>query len=172
VEQFIFARFHARAGQKNAVEQALCGVADPSRREPSCVGFHVFRSTRELRPYYIHSRWWDEAVFDTHAGVAHTVRFLKPDGTANRRAKRGNARRNHPLDTRPYEAVAPGTSPTIIGTLNKAVHTALAEPEVHGGFLKQSFHPAPMPPAGDRCVPPRRVREMGKVVREANIKVN
>ena len=24
----------------------------------------------------------------------------------------------------------------IIGTLNKAVHTALAEPEVHGGFLK------------------------------------
>jgi len=34
----------------------------------------------------------------------------------------------------------------IIGTLNKAVHTALAEPEVHGGFLKQSFHPAPMTP--------------------------
>ena len=60
----------------------------------------------------------------------------------------------------------------IIGTLNKAVHTALAEPEVQGGFLKQSFHPAPMTPAGDRRVPARRVREMGKVVREANIKVN
>ena len=74
MELFIFARFDARAGQENAVEQALCDVADPSRREPGCVGFHVCRSTREPRLYYIHSRWRDEAAFDTHAGLAHTVR--------------------------------------------------------------------------------------------------
>ena len=36
--------------------------------------FHVCRSTREPRLYYIHSRWRDEAAFDTHAGLAHTVR--------------------------------------------------------------------------------------------------
>ena len=76
MELFTFPRFHARAGEENAVEQAPRDVAGPSRREPGCVGFHVFRSTRELRLYYIHSRWRDEAAFDTHAGLAHTIQFL------------------------------------------------------------------------------------------------
>jgi quinol monooxygenase YgiN len=76
MELFIFARFHARAGQENAVEQALRDVAGPSRREPGCVGFHVFRSTPEPTLYYIHSRWRHEAAFDAHAGLAHTIQFL------------------------------------------------------------------------------------------------
>jgi quinol monooxygenase YgiN len=77
MELFIFARFHARAGKENAVEQALREVTDPSRKEPGCLSFHVFRSTREPRLFYIHSRWRDEAAFDTHAGLPHTVRFLE-----------------------------------------------------------------------------------------------
>jgi hypothetical protein len=43
MELFIFARFHARAGQENTVEQARGDVAGPSRRELGCVGLHVFR---------------------------------------------------------------------------------------------------------------------------------
>jgi tripartite-type tricarboxylate transporter receptor subunit TctC len=65
-----------------------------------------------------------------------------------------------------------GTSPTIIGTLNKAVHTALAEPEVRGGFLKQSFHPAPMTPLENAAFLRAEYEKWGRVVREANIKVN
>jgi quinol monooxygenase YgiN len=77
MELFVFARFHARAGEENAVEQALHEVTGPSRKEPGCLSFHVFRSTRESRLFYVHSRWRDEAAFDTHAGLQHTVRFLE-----------------------------------------------------------------------------------------------
>jgi quinol monooxygenase YgiN len=29
------------------------------------------------RLFYIHSRWTDEAAFENHAGLPHTVRFLE-----------------------------------------------------------------------------------------------
>ena len=76
VELFIFARFHARPGQEAAVEAALREVVPPSRDEPGCLGIHAFRSTRDARLFYIHSRWKDEAAFETHAGLPHTIRFI------------------------------------------------------------------------------------------------
>ena len=65
-----------------------------------------------------------------------------------------------------------GTPPAIIDTLNKAVRTALAEPEVRDGFLKQSFHPAPMTPQETATFLHAEYDKWARVVREANIKVN
>jgi quinol monooxygenase YgiN len=76
MELFIFARFDARPGNENAVAEALLDVLPPSRREPGCLGIHAFRSVRDPRLFYIHSRWSDEAAFEHHAGLSHTVRFL------------------------------------------------------------------------------------------------
>ncbi|HEU5197268.1 MAG TPA: putative quinol monooxygenase [Methylomirabilota bacterium] len=76
MELFIFARFHARPGNEDAVADALCDVVPPSREEPGCVGIHAFRSVRDRRLFYIHSRWKDEAAFETHAGLPHTTRFI------------------------------------------------------------------------------------------------
>jgi quinol monooxygenase YgiN len=76
MEMFIFARFHARPGNESAVADALRAVIGPTREEPGCVGIHVFRSTRDPRLFYIHSRWRDDAAFETHAGLPHTVRFV------------------------------------------------------------------------------------------------
>ena len=77
MELFIFARFHARPGQESAVAEALCDVVAPSRAEPGCLDIHAFRSTRDGRLFYIHSRWKDEAAFEHHAPLPHTVRFLE-----------------------------------------------------------------------------------------------
>jgi len=77
MELFIFARFHAHAGKENDVTDALCEVVKPTRQEPGCLGIHVFRSIRDPRLFYIHSRWRDEAAFDNHGGLPHTVRFLE-----------------------------------------------------------------------------------------------
>lgn len=77
MELFIFVRFHAREGEESAVEEALREVLTPSREEAGCVSFHVFRSVRDRRLFYIHSRWTDEAAFENHAELPHTVRFLK-----------------------------------------------------------------------------------------------
>lgn len=76
MELFIFARFHAKAGNESKLEGALRAVVPPTREEPGCKGISAFRSTRDPRLFYIHSRWLDEAAFDNHASLPHTVRFI------------------------------------------------------------------------------------------------
>lgn len=76
-ELYIFARFHARPGLESGVAEALLDVIGPTRQEPGCLGVHAFRSLRDPRLFYIHSRWRDEAAFELHAALPHTVRFLE-----------------------------------------------------------------------------------------------
>jgi quinol monooxygenase YgiN len=77
MELFIFARFHALEGQNAAVAAALRETVEPSRQEAGCLAINAFRSTRDPRLFYIHSRWVDEAAFETHALMPHTIRFLE-----------------------------------------------------------------------------------------------
>jgi quinol monooxygenase YgiN len=77
MEQDVFVRLLARAGEERAVEEALREVMGPSREEPGCRSFHLFRSMREPRLFYIHSRWVDAGAFQKHAELAHTKRFLE-----------------------------------------------------------------------------------------------
>ena len=77
MELFIFARFHASEGQEAAVAAALREVVGPSRAEPGCLAIAAYRSVRDPRLFWIHSRWTDQAAFETHAELPHTVRFLE-----------------------------------------------------------------------------------------------
>jgi quinol monooxygenase YgiN len=77
VELFIFGRFHARPGSERAVAEALRDVLPPTREEAGCLGIHAYRSVRDPRLFYIHSRWKDEAAFDAHAALPHTRRFVE-----------------------------------------------------------------------------------------------
>jgi quinol monooxygenase YgiN len=77
VPLFIFARFHARAGNEAGVAEALRDVIVPARQEPGCLGIHAYRSTRDPLLFYIHSSWKDEAAFEHHAGLPHTTRFIE-----------------------------------------------------------------------------------------------
>ncbi|HZP38547.1 MAG TPA: putative quinol monooxygenase [Methylomirabilota bacterium] len=90
MEMFIFARFHARPGQEGAVAEALLDVVGPTREEPGCPSIHAFRSSRDPRLFYVHSHWDDEAAFERHAILPHTVRFVE---------------RMVPLIDHPFEAV-------------------------------------------------------------------
>ena len=51
-------------------------MVEPSRAEPGCVGIHLYESTRGPFTWFIHSEWIDEAAFDAHAELPHTLRFL------------------------------------------------------------------------------------------------
>ena len=77
MELFIFARFHAREGREREVAAALHEVATPTRAEPGCVAMNFFRSVRDPRVFFVHSHWVDEAAFETHIGLPHTVRFVE-----------------------------------------------------------------------------------------------
>jgi quinol monooxygenase YgiN len=74
---FIFARFHAREGQEDAVAALLRAQIGPVREEPGCVEMDAYRSTRDPRLFYIHSRWNDEAAFEVHAQLPSTDRFVE-----------------------------------------------------------------------------------------------
>ncbi|HKA90336.1 MAG TPA: putative quinol monooxygenase [Haliangiales bacterium] len=77
MELFIFARLYAREGQEVAVIAAMREMVGPTRAEPGCMGVDYYRSIRDPRLFYVHSRWTDEAAFDRHVGLPHTVRFVE-----------------------------------------------------------------------------------------------
>jgi len=77
MELFIFARFHARVGEEEAVAQALREVLGPTREEPGCLDIGHYRAVRDPRLFYVHSRWIDETAFEEHPQLLHTVRFLE-----------------------------------------------------------------------------------------------
>jgi len=76
MELTIFGRFHARPGQAEAVAQAIGEVGRPTRAESGCLAFQAYRSIQDTDLFFIHSRWTDEAAFEAHSALAHTVRFL------------------------------------------------------------------------------------------------
>jgi quinol monooxygenase YgiN len=76
-ELFIFARFHAKEGLQDAVAATIMEVLRPTEKEPGCLSIRAFCAIRDPRLFYIHSRWQDEAAFNHHAELPHTVRFLK-----------------------------------------------------------------------------------------------
>jgi quinol monooxygenase YgiN len=77
MELFIFGRFHAREGQEDALAAAMREVLGPTREEPGCLGIGHYRSIKDARLFYVHSRWTDEAAFETHASLPHTIRFVE-----------------------------------------------------------------------------------------------
>jgi quinol monooxygenase YgiN len=77
MELTIFGRFHARPGQAEAVANAIRAVGGPTRAEPGCLSIQAYRSIQDADLFYVHSRWTDEAAFEAHAALPHTVRFLE-----------------------------------------------------------------------------------------------
>jgi len=76
MELAIIGEFRAQPGNELEVEVAISGVVSQTRREPYCLGIHAFRSNRDASLFYIHSRWTDEAAFEAHAALPHTVQFI------------------------------------------------------------------------------------------------
>jgi quinol monooxygenase YgiN len=76
-ELFVFICFHAHEGKQNAVAQELLDVIGPSRAEPGCLSIGAYRSTRDPRLFFIHSQWVNEAAFEDHAVLPHTMRFIE-----------------------------------------------------------------------------------------------
>ena len=73
---FVFARLHARPGNRDAVRQAMFEVQGPTREEPGCLSYGGFHSIRDPDEFYVHTRWQDRDAFERHAELAHTIRFV------------------------------------------------------------------------------------------------
>ena len=69
-------RFEPRPGKEMEFREELLRVIPRSQAETGCLAIHVFESLREPYAFAIHSEWIDEAAFELHAQLPHTVRFL------------------------------------------------------------------------------------------------
>ena len=69
-------RFEPLPGKEAAFRDELLRVNAPSRAEPGCLRIEVFESLREPLVFAIYSEWVDEASFELHARLPHTVQFL------------------------------------------------------------------------------------------------
>ena len=69
-------RFEPAPGKEEAFRAELLRVVEPSREEPGCVHIHVLESLGEPFRFGIHSEWVNEAAFERHVQLPHTVRFL------------------------------------------------------------------------------------------------
>jgi len=72
-----FVRLEPLPGKAADFRDALLQVVEPTRAETGCLSIHVFESLREPPVFSIHSVWADEAAFELHARLPHTVRFLE-----------------------------------------------------------------------------------------------
>jgi quinol monooxygenase YgiN len=77
MELFIFARFHAREGHEATVAAVLREQTEGVRHEQGCLAIQAYRSIRDPRLFWIHSRWMDEAAFEVHAELPRTVQFVE-----------------------------------------------------------------------------------------------
>jgi quinol monooxygenase YgiN len=72
----VFVRFEPSPGKELEFREELLRVVEPTRAEIGCLAIHVFESLRAPFAFAIHSEWVDEAAFELHAQLPHTVRFL------------------------------------------------------------------------------------------------
>jgi quinol monooxygenase YgiN len=77
VSMHFIVRFEPRPGREAAFREELKRVVEPSRAERGCLAMHAFESLRNPAGFAIHSEWVDEAAFEQHAQLPHTVRFVE-----------------------------------------------------------------------------------------------
>lgn len=76
MEMTIFARFHSLEGKQEEVAAELRDAVTRVSKEPGCLSIEVYRSVRDPRLFFLHSRWVDESAFDRHVALPATNEFV------------------------------------------------------------------------------------------------
>jgi quinol monooxygenase YgiN len=77
VSMHCFVRFEPMPGKETAFREEVLRVVPLTRAEAGCLAIRVFEAIRQPMVFAIHSEWADEAAFELHAQLPHTVRFLQ-----------------------------------------------------------------------------------------------
>ena len=72
-----FARFEPKPGMEMQFREEVLRVIEITRTEAGCLAIHAYEPIRSPWVFAIYSEWKDEAAFELHATLPHTVRFLE-----------------------------------------------------------------------------------------------
>jgi quinol monooxygenase YgiN len=70
-------RFHAKEGCEEELAQAIREAWAPAEAEEGCVFCTWYRSIKNPRLFFVHSRWRSNEAFDIHADLPHTVALIE-----------------------------------------------------------------------------------------------
>jgi quinol monooxygenase YgiN len=67
----IIVRYESKPGVSDAVASALSKLIEPTRREPGCLQFVVYRSQEEPGEFVIYEQYADDDAVAAHRQTAH-----------------------------------------------------------------------------------------------------
>jgi quinol monooxygenase YgiN len=72
----ILARAKALPGKEKALENALVAVAEPTRAQPGCVAFSLYRSESDPSVIVGHERWASKKDHEQHLQGPHVQKLM------------------------------------------------------------------------------------------------
>ena len=76
----VIARIRAVRGRESTVEVALRALLEPTRREPGCRRYELYRSVEDPRDFIFDEEWSDEVAHETHMKAPHVAQVLAEAG--------------------------------------------------------------------------------------------
>jgi quinol monooxygenase YgiN len=76
----VIARIRTRRERETTVEVALKQLIAPSRAEPGCLRYELYRGVEDRGLFLIDEEWASEAALDAHAKSPHITKVLAEAG--------------------------------------------------------------------------------------------
>ena len=71
----VTAKWTAKKGEVEAVEEAVRNLAGPSRAEPGILVYLAHRDPENSRVFFFYEQYTDKAAYDAHLGSEHFQRW-------------------------------------------------------------------------------------------------
>ena len=65
------ATVRAKAGEEDAVKEALLSLVEPTRQEPGCVCYNLHQSKKEKGHFMFYEIWANQEALDAHGKTDH-----------------------------------------------------------------------------------------------------
>ncbi|MFB8828461.1 putative quinol monooxygenase [Azotobacter sp. CWF10] len=69
--------FTARPRQGDALGQRLLALVGPTRQEPGCVRYDIYRASDSAERWFVYEDWRSPADFDGHMQTPYVQAFMK-----------------------------------------------------------------------------------------------
>lgn len=73
----ITATFHAKKGQEASLEALLSAMLTPTRNEPGCISYRLFKDQTKLNLFIFQEVFSDQQAFDDHCQQPHFITLLQ-----------------------------------------------------------------------------------------------
>lgn len=78
----VVAVLKAKPGSEAVLQDALTSLVEPTREEPGCISYELFRSAADATTFINIEKWQSQDDLDAHMQTSHIARALQVAGDA------------------------------------------------------------------------------------------